>query len=330
MNELIFALKDEKLVSIDDVEKGVQCGCTCPCCGEKLVAKKGNIKCHHFAHISGSNCAYGYETSLHRLAKEMIEELNYIILPSVEIGRGRYDEILLYPSCKIKIDCVELEKKYNNIRPDILLRSGNKVLAIEIYVSHKVDFEKLKKIQKDNLSMIEIDLRELDKDKDKNNPIVIREILQQILLSENDNRKYWVFNNKKCKFIEKNNLQKEVEYFCGNPFVKNCPKSKYCRGYNFASWSNVNIECKECRWFLEYNKVASKVVCLNTGGCVGEKPNYDKSVSVNFDSDKNLRVLKCPGYFFIKKGLSPLLTDCIRCPNFLSGNKNSIDCLLNQ
>lgn len=330
MNELIFALKDEKLVSIDDVEKGVQCGCTCPYCGEKLVAKKGNIKSHHFAHISGSNCAYGYETSLHRLAKEMIEELNYIILPSVEIGRGMHDEILLYPSCKIKIDCVELEKKYNKIRPDILLRCGNKVLAIEVYVSHKVDFEKLQKVQKDNLSMIEIDLRELVRDKDKNNPMVIREILQQILLSENDNRKYWVFNNKKSKFIEKNKLQKDVEYFCGKPFVKNCPKTKYYRGCNFASWSNVNIECKECEYFLEYNKNKSKVICLNKDKFIGYRPTKSKSIPLDYRFENQVFVSSCPGYLFLKKSKTPQLHDCIKCPNFLSGDKMSIDCLLNQ
>ena len=35
------ALKEGKLVYIDDVERGLKCGCTCPACGEALIARKG-------------------------------------------------------------------------------------------------------------------------------------------------------------------------------------------------------------------------------------------------------------------------------------------------
>ena len=58
MEKIIYALKDGCLVSIEDVESGIACGCKCPACNENLVAKKGKIKIHHFAHSSTTNCEF--------------------------------------------------------------------------------------------------------------------------------------------------------------------------------------------------------------------------------------------------------------------------------
>jgi len=332
MNELIFAIKDEKLVSIDDVEKGVQCGCICPCCGENLVAKKGNIKCHHFAHISGSNCDYGYETSLHRLAKEMMEELDYIVLPSVEIGKGKHNGEIIYKPFKAKIQKIELEKKFNNIRPDILITVNNKILAIEIYVNHKVDFDKIQKVKADNLAMIEINLRELNKDKEKNNPSKIKEILKEIFLSENDDRKYWVFNKKKNEYIKNNNLQKNVIYYFGKPFVDKCPKLNYFRNEKSNLWANVKNHCKECMYFLEYDKTTLSVLCSNKENFIGVKADKKKSIPINYFNNHIIVNCNAPikplNKYTLKREI--LIDECINCNCFISGDKNSINCLLRQ
>ena len=68
---LIYALSNGKLVSVEDVPAGLKCDCFCPACGEQLVAKKGQKMTHHFAHKAGTNCAFGYQTSLHLLAKDI-------------------------------------------------------------------------------------------------------------------------------------------------------------------------------------------------------------------------------------------------------------------
>ncbi len=66
---------DGKLVHVDEVENGDNCGCLCPACNEPLVAKnKGKIKMHHFAHKSGTECNFAYESMLHLLAKEKIRK----------------------------------------------------------------------------------------------------------------------------------------------------------------------------------------------------------------------------------------------------------------
>ena len=66
-----------KLVHVDSVPNGKACGCFCTYCGEPLLAKQGVKRKHHFSHISGTECASAYESMLHLLAKERIQEAFY-------------------------------------------------------------------------------------------------------------------------------------------------------------------------------------------------------------------------------------------------------------
>lgn len=64
-----------KLVNIDEVENGSACQCFCPACHEPLIAKNnGEIREHHFAHKSGTECEHAYESMLHLYAKEAIQQ----------------------------------------------------------------------------------------------------------------------------------------------------------------------------------------------------------------------------------------------------------------
>lgn len=77
--KITYALNgDGKLVHVDSVPKGNNCGCTCPACHKPLQAKNGgNIKVHHFAHQSGVECPHALESVLHLLAKERIQKAFY-------------------------------------------------------------------------------------------------------------------------------------------------------------------------------------------------------------------------------------------------------------
>ena len=58
---------------IDDVPNGNACGCVCPACGKPLMARnRGEMRIHHFAHQTGAECEYAYETMLHLFAKEKV------------------------------------------------------------------------------------------------------------------------------------------------------------------------------------------------------------------------------------------------------------------
>ena len=75
---LTYALNAEgKLVHVDSVPNGKACGCICTYCGKPLQAKQGAKRKHHFSHLSGTECEGAYESMLHLLAKEKIQEAFY-------------------------------------------------------------------------------------------------------------------------------------------------------------------------------------------------------------------------------------------------------------
>ncbi|MCF5860069.1 hypothetical protein [Aeromonas veronii] len=64
-------------VAIEDVERGLRCGCQCPSCHGRLVAAKGNINAHYFRHHDASTeeCLYAFETSVRLM---LMTKLDYI------------------------------------------------------------------------------------------------------------------------------------------------------------------------------------------------------------------------------------------------------------
>ena len=48
MEELKYGLLGDKLVHINDVERGLACNCLCPHCKGQLIAKKGGKSYFHF------------------------------------------------------------------------------------------------------------------------------------------------------------------------------------------------------------------------------------------------------------------------------------------
>ena len=53
MNEMIFSWAEDangRMVHVDDVPNGLNCGCSCPCCHERLQARHGEVRAHGFAH----------------------------------------------------------------------------------------------------------------------------------------------------------------------------------------------------------------------------------------------------------------------------------------
>ena len=163
MSLLTYALDgSQALVHVDDVPKGLKCGCFCPHCGAKLYAKNGGtIREHHFAHEHGAECEGAYESSIHRLAKEILQSTGCIMLPESEDNSK--------PSGLVKIHNIEIEKwdDQYGIRPDAegILDNGQRLL-IEIFFSHKVDGKKRGIILDNNLLCIEIDInyQELDRE----------------------------------------------------------------------------------------------------------------------------------------------------------------------
>ena len=254
--QLIYALKDGKAAHISEVESGKKCGCVCPACGEPLVAKKGSKNLHHFAHAN-NNCEYGYETSLHLAAKEILSEAKKIFLPEVflEFPNSTKKTESLVPAKEISIDDVKLEQRYGDIIPDIVVFSGGKEFFVEIFVTHRIDDEKLEKLQKAAISTIEIDLS-------KQSKTITKEELSQILLCDNA-LKTWKYNAFASPRIQ--HFYKTAEKFKivsrgkGNvQTVVNCPlKLRLCKGEFYAKLG----DCLSCEYCIEANPEEKFIRC---------------------------------------------------------------------
>lgn len=152
---LTYALDEGgALVHVDDVLKGDACNCFCPHCKAALCAKNGGeLRDHHFAHTHGHECEGAFETSLHLLAKDILEETGRIMLPDSD------DESK--PCGLVRLHNIEIEKYDNTFgfKPDAegTLDDGRRLL-IEFYVSHKVSKKKRDIIIANNLLCIEIDI----------------------------------------------------------------------------------------------------------------------------------------------------------------------------
>ena len=102
--KLLFGFKEGVLVHVSSVNSGLKCNCYCPNCNSKLVARKGNIKVHHFAHYNNSNCFSGLETALHLVAKEIFRTAKNIKLPPYSSNVSDYGFHELTDNLNLKID----------------------------------------------------------------------------------------------------------------------------------------------------------------------------------------------------------------------------------
>ncbi|WP_353215145.1 competence protein CoiA family protein [Salinisphaera hydrothermalis] len=131
--ETAYAMKTGAIVHIDQIEakeRGLACGCVCAECGGAMVARKGDLRAHHFAHHASTNCAGGAETALHLKGKEVLATLSCLTLPSVLCLDNRRE---LIPVETVSIESVELEKTMGEIRPDAVVRtSDGRSILVEI------------------------------------------------------------------------------------------------------------------------------------------------------------------------------------------------------
>ena len=181
--EFYHAIKNDQLVHISDVERGLACKCTCAYCGQRLIAKKGGTRRHHFSHENKDGCAWGIETTLHRAAKEILENARKLWIP--EIILQREDGMVLRAKSRyISLDRVTLEPPLQGFVPDVVIEHEGYRLILEIKVTHGVDESKLAKIKSAGISALEIDLSRTDRD------VTLTE-LEPLIVGEN-RYKYWL------------------------------------------------------------------------------------------------------------------------------------------
>ncbi len=249
---MVYALRDGDLVHIDEVEKGVKCNCICPSCHAPLVARQGKLKIHHFAHRKAELCFTGCQTAVHMRAKDILAGLKQMRLPKYEFTY--YDKIYHVSSMPVGIASVELEKRIDNIIPDIIVTTerGQKIL-VEIFVTHKVDEEKVQKIKALDIPTIEIGLSNCE---------ISDDVIKAALTRDIDQYGRWVYFGKEQFYLDKIKTVMDTLPIAPDHSVR-CPiledvsidKANPLKGY--AS------ECEYCKYRIGQSDGA--VICTGRG-----------------------------------------------------------------
>lgn len=96
---------------------------------------RDQLKIHftnHFSHLNkNSNCSGGYEeTAIHLMAKKIIETNNSISVPGTIRGKS---EVIMYRH--VRIEPAFPNEEYKRYRPDIIIKSNDDDIAIEVVVT---------------------------------------------------------------------------------------------------------------------------------------------------------------------------------------------------
>lgn len=225
-----FALKGDALIHISEASSGLS-DYICPSCGDVLIAKKGNIRAHYFAHKNVEMCNNGLETALHMYTKQLIESEKKFWIPQLTYNFHATNKhwTLLKPQL-IEFERIDKEKTFSNIRADIVGYIKNVPLIIEVCVTHPVDSDKLNKIKTLDISTIELILdKDVLYDNDK---------LKNAIIGPSENKK-WLYNRKSHEFMKK--------LYYNNPATEPPSKCKYNRHYKKSTF------CFSCTYYYNIN-----------------------------------------------------------------------------
>lgn len=171
-------LSDGRIVTASETPRGIACDCICPQCGGALQAHQGEKLAWHFQHAGHSaGCSYGFETGLHKFAKQIIAEQGGVFFPALVANFSGFTEAHK-PGRWVKLHNVRLERRIpidgEFIVPDIIsearelgrvstgkLGIDTRTVCIEIFVNHETQEAKHRFLKTHNIAAFEIDLSAL-------------------------------------------------------------------------------------------------------------------------------------------------------------------------
>jgi hypothetical protein len=200
-SSMTFAIFDGKIVHVDEVENGLACCCSCPSCGERLIAKQGAATAHHFAHKGESNCTGSVQTTLHLAAKEIISREKRMVLPALLVEAiatdargGAHQSVASLPSKEVTFEDVFEETRFGRIIPDIQAKVGDRMLFVEVAVHHFTDDDKKQKLAEAGIATVEIDLSGISDGWDWDN------LFHAVV--ESTDTKIWLFNPRASALLD--------------------------------------------------------------------------------------------------------------------------------
>lgn len=164
----VFGLNEfSQLVHVSEVTRGLACRCRCVQCGEPILARRGAVRGHHFAHSSNREaCESNHETLLHWYAKRLIVEAGVVVAPMTQevahfLGLPESGGARMLRS----MGTVQEEVHLGDIRPDLLVVTDDGIqVAIEVAYSSFCDGSKAAAFEDKGLPALEIDLSRFSPD----------------------------------------------------------------------------------------------------------------------------------------------------------------------
>ncbi|MBS1590418.1 MAG: hypothetical protein JST52_12475 [Bacteroidetes bacterium] len=267
--KLPYGLRNNELLTIEEVESGLACDCVCPACNEQLIARKGKVKAHHFAHYKSEDCLSGLETALHKLSKEIIAKSKTFTTPILNYPDTLYE---IFDETEIPIENVKLETKVGEFIPDIVIETKGKKLLIEIVVSNPVSWKKQQRIKSQNLPTIVIYAKYLLETLYAKKDFGLNDNLYETELISGTKYKRWLHNpkistikrNLKDNYAElkpvKSFKTEEMGYY---NFVEDCPleKKTWKSGRNKGKpYASIDYDCNSCNYCIsiDYKQIPHK------------------------------------------------------------------------
>lgn len=268
---LPYGIKNNELVTIDEVKSGLDCDCFCPACNNKLIAHKGPLVKSAFAHYGVTDCKRGVEAGIQRLCKDMIAQSKKFTLPALYFSYSWRSKIA--PEEEIIVDEVTLEHRPGALVPGIILKSKEKIIHVEITVNQRVSREKMQQLKSRNIIGVEVHMpRQVEYLFQRKDYRLSNENFKDELLSRTTS-KFWI-NNPRLSEIEEvlketHAVVKPINWFKVEYgvyyYVDDCPLQKRTwQGGPKAGQSYASTEdCNHCYFCLsKYDKSSDMVFCI--------------------------------------------------------------------
>lgn len=231
---------DGNLVDINNATKDKEYYCIE--CGNELNIRDGQIRVKHFYHLNTIEC--DNESYLHKVYKKVIENCKKIYY---------YDFFLRKPKSLV-FDLIKLEHRIDDFIPDcygIIQKDcedySEAEVIIEICHTNKVNFKKLKKIEKYNIFCIEIQAINFETIEEIENYITGENYSRNVLHNP-------FLNTAMQKIIEENKiLKQEIVKYEDVSELQN-EKSNITKSMPKRIYLNFNKICKNGAYFYTNKK----------------------------------------------------------------------------
>ncbi len=153
-----FSRQLNKLVGVNEVERGLACNCICPSCKMELEAIQGKERIHHFRHYAKAkvDCTYSYWVSIRDLAKQLLREVGFVKCKNIPI---EHKKSLNKRVGFCEIELLEEQKVHEKHGADIFFASNIGLIGIYFVTTEYRCKKSSVIIDTDSHYVLEVDLR---------------------------------------------------------------------------------------------------------------------------------------------------------------------------